>query len=219
MGWQALRGLPRGDLVPFVEGPRPDQVPSAYLAAHGVYVLEARRVWRAGGRAIPRRRCSGSRCSSTCARRTRLSPRGAANGRHRIAQPARSAADLWPRRSGGAGAGAWSATAPAGSAASGRSRIAGGRQGRTELLSVPAVPCPRSRTKPAQATPTCGAFLVGWVESSDLKTAACYGAAAASVALEVTAWPIRVRIWLGCAIRVTAGCVSEWSGLLERKTF
>jgi sugar/nucleoside kinase (ribokinase family) len=53
------------------------------------------------------------------------------------------------------------------------------------LLKIPAVPVPEIVDQTGAGNTYCGAFLVGWLETGDLKTAACYGAVAASFALEV----------------------------------
>jgi sugar/nucleoside kinase (ribokinase family) len=57
---------------------------------------------------------------------------------------------------------------------------------RSTLLKIPAVPVPRVVDHTGAGNTYCGAFVVGWVETRDLRQAACYGAVAASFALEVT---------------------------------
>ena len=61
-----------------------------------------------------------------------------------------------------------------------------GQQGQNGLLRVPAVPVPDLIDQTGAGNTYCGAFLVGWSETRDLLTAACYGAVAASFSLEVT---------------------------------
>ncbi len=61
-----------------------------------------------------------------------------------------------------------------------------GQRGQETLLRVPAVPVPEVIDQTGAGNTYCGAFLVGWVETGDLLTAACYGAVAASFSLEVT---------------------------------
>jgi sugar/nucleoside kinase (ribokinase family) len=55
---------------------------------------------------------------------------------------------------------------------------------RDDLLVVPTVPVPELVDQTGAGNTYCGGFLVGWVETGDLLTAACYGAVAASFALE-----------------------------------
>jgi sugar/nucleoside kinase (ribokinase family) len=59
-------------------------------------------------------------------------------------------------------------------------------RGRETPLAVPAVPVPEVVDQTGAGNTYGGGFLVGWLESGDLVTAACYGAVAASFALEVT---------------------------------
>lgn len=61
-----------------------------------------------------------------------------------------------------------------------------GQRGQDGLLRVPPVPVPQVIDQTGAGNTYCGAFLVGWVETGDLLTAACYGAVAASFSLEVT---------------------------------
>ena len=61
-----------------------------------------------------------------------------------------------------------------------------GEQGQNDLLRLPAVPVPHLIDQTGAGNTYCGAFLVGWAETRDLLTAACYGAVAASFSLEVT---------------------------------
>jgi len=61
-----------------------------------------------------------------------------------------------------------------------------GQRGQDTLLRVPAVPVPAVIDQTGAGNTYCGAFLVGWAETGDLLTAACYGAVAASFSLEVT---------------------------------
>ncbi len=49
---------------------------------------------------------------------------------------------------------------------------------------MPAVPVPEIIDQTGAGNTYCGAFLVGWLETGDLLTAACYGAVAASFSLE-----------------------------------
>jgi len=67
------------------------------------------------------------------------------------------------------------------------------QQGSSELIHIPAVPVPIHI--PAVPVPQvvdvtgagntyCGAFLVGWMRSKDLKTAGCYGTVASSFSVE-----------------------------------
>lgn len=61
-----------------------------------------------------------------------------------------------------------------------------GAQDQPELLAVPPVDVPSIIDQTGAGNTYCGAFLVGWLETGDLRQAACYGAVAASFALEVT---------------------------------
>ncbi|MBN1201013.1 MAG: hypothetical protein JXJ20_04075, partial [Anaerolineae bacterium] len=61
-----------------------------------------------------------------------------------------------------------------------------GQRGRSDLLSVPPVPVPLLVDQTGAGNTYCGAFLVGWLETGNLREAACYGAVAASFSLEVT---------------------------------
>ncbi len=61
-----------------------------------------------------------------------------------------------------------------------------GARDHAELLRVPAVEVPEIVDQTGAGNTYCGAFLVGWKETGDLKAAACHGAVAASFALEVT---------------------------------
>ncbi len=60
-----------------------------------------------------------------------------------------------------------------------------GARDRDDLLSVPAVPVPEIVDQTGAGNTYCGAFLVGWLETGDVRQAADYGAVAASFALEV----------------------------------
>jgi hypothetical protein len=60
-----------------------------------------------------------------------------------------------------------------------------GQRDHPSLIRVPAVPVPEIVDQTGAGNTYCGGFLIGWVESGDLQTAACYGAAAAAFALEV----------------------------------
>ena len=53
------------------------------------------------------------------------------------------------------------------------------------VLKLPSVPVPEIVDQTGAGNTYCGAFLVGWQHTADLETAACYGAVAASFALEV----------------------------------
>ena len=57
--------------------------------------------------------------------------------------------------------------------------------GRDHVLSVPALPVPHVADQTGAGNTYCGAFLAGWLQTGDLRTAAAYGAVAASFALEV----------------------------------
>jgi sugar/nucleoside kinase (ribokinase family) len=60
-----------------------------------------------------------------------------------------------------------------------------GARGDDHLVRVPPVPVPEIVDQTGAGNTYCGAFLVGWVETGDLRQAAGYGAVAASFALEV----------------------------------
>jgi hypothetical protein len=64
-----------------------------------------------------------------------------------------------------------------------------GKQGCHELLTIPPVPVPKVVDQTGAGNAYCGAFLVGWVETGDLRTAACYAGVAASFTLEVIGVP------------------------------
>lgn len=53
-----------------------------------------------------------------------------------------------------------------------------------EIITIPTVPVPEIIDVTGAGNTYCGAFLVGWVETGDLKQAAYYGAIAASFTLE-----------------------------------
>lgn len=61
-----------------------------------------------------------------------------------------------------------------------------GARGQDALLLVPAVPVAQVVDQTGAGNTYCGAFLAGWMETGDLVEASCYGAVAASFALEVT---------------------------------
>ncbi len=61
-----------------------------------------------------------------------------------------------------------------------------GRRGDPDLLRVPAVPVEAIVDQTGAGNTYCGAFLVGWCETRDLAQASCWGAVAASFALEST---------------------------------
>ena len=61
-----------------------------------------------------------------------------------------------------------------------------GQRGTPDLIAVPPIPVPHITDQTGAGNTYCGAFLVGWVETGDLRQAACYGAVAASFSLEVT---------------------------------
>jgi sugar/nucleoside kinase (ribokinase family) len=60
-----------------------------------------------------------------------------------------------------------------------------GSQGEPRILKLLAVPVPEIIDQTGAGNTYCGAFLVGWMETGNLLTAACYGAVAASFSLEV----------------------------------
>jgi ribokinase len=64
-----------------------------------------------------------------------------------------------------------------------------GMQGCDDLLVLPAVPVPTVVDQTGAGNAFCGGFLVGWVKSGDLRTAACYAGVAASFTLEVIGVP------------------------------
>lgn len=59
-----------------------------------------------------------------------------------------------------------------------------GKQGSPELLHIPAVSVPKIVDQTGAGNTYCGGFMVGWHLTHDLRTAVCYGATAASFALE-----------------------------------
>lgn len=61
-----------------------------------------------------------------------------------------------------------------------------GQRDDANLIAVPPVELPQVVDQTGAGNTYCGAFLVGWVETGDLRRAACYGAVAASFALENT---------------------------------
>ncbi|MDX2159831.1 MAG: PfkB family carbohydrate kinase [bacterium] len=63
-----------------------------------------------------------------------------------------------------------------------RGSLVGGQDG--TLIEVPPAPVPRIVDQTGAGNTYCGGFLVGWNRTRDLKTAGCYGAVAASFALE-----------------------------------
>ncbi len=62
-------------------------------------------------------------------------------------------------------------------------------QGRDEILSLPSVLVAEVVDQTGAGNAYCGAFLVGWVETGDLRMAACYAGVAASFTLEVIGVP------------------------------
>jgi sugar/nucleoside kinase (ribokinase family) len=60
-----------------------------------------------------------------------------------------------------------------------------GARGDDHLIRVPAVPVPEIVDQTGAGNTYCGAFLVGWLDTGDVRQAAGYGAVAASFALEV----------------------------------
>jgi len=60
-----------------------------------------------------------------------------------------------------------------------------GQRGSDSVITLPAVPVPHIADQTGAGNTYCGGFLVGWVETHDLLTAACYGGVAASFSLEV----------------------------------
>ena len=60
-----------------------------------------------------------------------------------------------------------------------------GRRGHVDLLAVPAVSVPHIVDQTGAGNTYCGAFLVNWVITQNMVTAACRAAVAASFALEV----------------------------------
>lgn len=61
-----------------------------------------------------------------------------------------------------------------------------GLRGQDVLIHVPVVPVPQIVDQTGAGNTYGGGFLVGWLETGSLHEAACYGAVAASFALEVT---------------------------------
>ncbi len=61
-----------------------------------------------------------------------------------------------------------------------------GMRGLEGTIAVPPVPVPEIVDQTGAGNTYCGAFLVGWCETQKLQRAGCYGAVAASFALEVT---------------------------------
>jgi sugar/nucleoside kinase (ribokinase family) len=64
-----------------------------------------------------------------------------------------------------------------------------GTQGSETLLDLPAVPVPAVIDQTGAGNAYCGAFLVGWVETGNVRTAARYAGVAASFTLEVVGVP------------------------------
>jgi hypothetical protein len=58
------------------------------------------------------------------------------------------------------------------------------QQGNSEVIHIPAVPVPQVVDVTGAGNTYCGAFLVGWMRSKDLKTAGCYGTVASSFSVE-----------------------------------
>lgn len=88
-----------------------------------------------------------------------------------------------------------------------------GKRGDAELIHIPAIPVPKIVDQTGAGNTFCGGFMVGWLRShGDLREAGCYGAVAASFALEnvgvlapVTEATCRVRderyTWVKNAVR------------------
>jgi len=57
-------------------------------------------------------------------------------------------------------------------------------EGKTGMIHIPPVPVPEIIDQTGAGNCYCGGFVVGWNRTRDLKLAGCYGAAAASFALE-----------------------------------
>jgi len=64
-----------------------------------------------------------------------------------------------------------------------------GKQGCDEVLALPAVPVPQVVDHTGAGNAYCGGFVVGWVETGDLRTAACYAGVSASFTVEVIGVP------------------------------
>ncbi|MCB9456212.1 MAG: hypothetical protein H6671_09515 [Anaerolineaceae bacterium] len=59
-----------------------------------------------------------------------------------------------------------------------------GRRGVSDLIHIPVVPVKQVVDVTGAGNTYCGAFLVGWHQTHDLRTAGCYGAVAASFTVE-----------------------------------
>lgn len=60
-----------------------------------------------------------------------------------------------------------------------------GKRGDANLIHIPAIPVPKIVDQTGAGNTFCGGFMVGWLRSNgDLREAGCYGAVAASFALE-----------------------------------
>lgn len=59
-----------------------------------------------------------------------------------------------------------------------------GQRDRSDLVHIPAVPVPQVVDVTGAGNTYCGAFLVGWMRTHDIRTAGCYGAVAASFTVE-----------------------------------
>ena len=77
------------------------------------------------------------------------------------------------------------------------------RAGETHAWRIPALAVPELVDQTGAGNTYCGAFLVGYCGSGDLAEAGCYGAAAASFALE----------YVGCA-RLAEDLPAQWQGRL-----
>lgn len=173
------------DMDPFIYAPTPDQVPPTYHAASGVYLLrdaaplpgwrvlypEAVLLWEPQQQFMTAENAAAFRAALPQveivspnwqeARQVYDSPRPADVVRAMLDD----GAGIVALRMGELG-----------------SLVA--RRGDDRVLKVPAVPVPQVVDQTGAGNTYCGGFLVGWAATGDLLTAACYGAVAASFALE-----------------------------------
>ncbi|MBN2303108.1 MAG: hypothetical protein JXQ72_01445 [Anaerolineae bacterium] len=179
------------DVEPFIHAPQPDQVPDSYRGARGVYLLR-------GARSLPAWRALYPAATLLWEPfQQYMVPANAVEFRAALQQVDIVSPNLLEARqvynldnptalvNAMLDDGAQIVALRMGEAGSLVACQANRRTGR-RIIAVPAVPVPEIVDQTGAGNTYCGAFLVGWLETGDLVTAAVYGAVAASFALEVT---------------------------------
>lgn len=175
------------DYAPFFSAPPPTTAPEAYRAAKGLYVLAEPDVIPAWRAAFPNATMFWEPVQQFMVAANAAAFRAALPGVDIVSPNLLEARQVYGMEDAAAlvramrDDGARVAALRMGAAGS-----LVGAQNHAELLAVPPVDVPRIIDQTGAGNTYCGAFLVGWLETGDLRQAACYGAVAASFALEVT---------------------------------